>query len=143
LILADVNVLVSAFREDAPHHVLCKVWYEGVLNTQADFGVTRLVLSAVIRITTNRRIYNPPSKTAEALDFCNFLLTLPNAHPIEPGHRHWEIFTDLCLQADVRGALVTDAWFAALAIEHGCEWITLDRDFSRFKGLRWKPPSLT
>ena len=30
------------------------------------------------------------------------------------------------------------AWFAALAIEHGCEWVTLDRDFERFPGLRWR-----
>jgi predicted nucleic acid-binding protein len=33
---------------------------------------------------------------------------------------------------------VTDAWFAALAIEWGCEWITLDRDYGRFPGLKWK-----
>jgi predicted nucleic acid-binding protein len=34
-----------------------------------------------------------------------------------------------------------DAYFAALAIEFGCEWITLDRDFARFKGLRWSRPA--
>ncbi len=27
---------------------------------------------------------------------------------------------------------MTDVWFAALAIESGCEWITSDRDFARF-----------
>ena len=31
-------------------------------------------------------------------------------------------------------------WVAALAIESGCEWITADRDFSRFPGLRWRTP---
>jgi hypothetical protein len=30
--------------------------------------------------------------------------------------------------------------FAALAIESGCEWITTDRDYSRFPGLRWRHP---
>jgi predicted nucleic acid-binding protein len=37
----------------------------------------------------------------------------------------------------VRGNLVPDAWFAALAIESGCgcEWVTLDRDYIRFAGL--------
>jgi predicted nucleic acid-binding protein len=34
--------------------------------------------------------------------------------------------------------MVPDAWFAALAIEHGCEWITEDRDYARFPGLRWR-----
>jgi hypothetical protein len=28
--------------------------------------------------------------------------------------------------------LVADAWHAALAIEHGCEWISDDADFARF-----------
>ena len=30
---------------------------------------------------------------------------------------------------------------AALAIKSGCEWITLDRDFAWFEGLRWQRPS--
>jgi len=36
--------------------------------------------------------------------------------------------------------LEPDAWFAALAIESGCEWITPDRDYARFPGLRWRTP---
>jgi toxin-antitoxin system PIN domain toxin len=142
LILADVNVLVSAFREDAPHHSRCKPWLEGAVNEQAAFGLATVILTAVIRVTTNRRIYEPPSTTAGAIDFCNALLARPNACRLEPGDRHWDIFTSLCQESNVRGGLVTDAWLAALAIEHGCEFITLDRDFQRFRGLRWAPPRL-
>ena len=40
-------------------------------------------------------------------------------------------------RADAR---VTDAWYAALAIEWGCEWITFDRDYARFPGLKWRTP---
>jgi hypothetical protein len=36
-----------------------------------------------------------------------------------------------------QGPLVTDAYLAVLAIEHGCELITTDSDFARFPGLRW------
>ena len=42
--------------------------------------------------------------------------------------------------AGARGNLVPDAYLAALAIESGSEWITTDRDFSRFPGLRWRHP---
>jgi hypothetical protein len=59
---------------------------------------------------------------------------------ISPGERHWSIFTDLCQQANARAALVADAYLAAMAIESGCEWVTTDRDFSRFPGLRWRHP---
>jgi predicted nucleic acid-binding protein len=31
--------------------------------------------------------------------------------------------------------IVTDAWFAALAIEWDCEWVTFGRDYARFPGL--------
>jgi predicted nucleic acid-binding protein len=41
----------------------------------------------------------------------------------------------LCTQADARGNLVPDAWYAALAIEAACAWITLDRDYTRFSEL--------
>ena len=34
----------------------------------------------------------------------------------------------------------TDAYVAAIAVESGCDWITGDRDFSRFPGLRWRHP---
>lgn len=40
----------------------------------------------------------------------------------------------------MKGSLATDAFFAALAIESGSEWITTDRDYARFEGLRWRHP---
>jgi predicted nucleic acid-binding protein len=29
-----------------------------------------------------------------------------------------------------------------LAIEHGCTWITYDRDYARFPDLDWREPAL-
>ena len=141
MILADVNVLVGAYRRDAEHHSLCRAWLDRVIAGDALFGVAPLVLSAVIRIATNRRIFDPPSETEHAVLFCGVLLAQPHCVMVHPGDRHWSIFARLCREAAVRGNLVTDAWFAALAMEHGCEWITLDRDFARFSGLRWRHPA--
>jgi PIN domain len=76
----------------------------------------------------------------DAFRFCDYLGAHPNCQMIVPGERHWEIFKRLCIAPDTRGSRVTDAWFAALAIEWGCEWITFDRDFARFPGLRWQVP---
>jgi len=53
-----------------------------------------------------------------------------------PGERHWDIFRDLCVATGTRGGDTTDAWYAALAIEWGCEWVTFDRDFLKFPGLK-------
>jgi uncharacterized protein len=141
MILPDVNVLIYAFREDVPQHPICRAWLNAVILGEAQFGLSKLVLSAVVRITTNHRSYNMPSTLEDVFGFCEDLLSQPHCQIVEPGERHWTIFQRLCTEADVRGPLVTDAYFAALAIEWGCEWITLDRDYARFPGLKWSVPA--
>jgi len=141
MILPDVNVLVQAFQPDGSDHVLCRSWLEQVVKGPARFGMSLQVLSGVVRIATHPRIFPHPATTPEALQACEFLLRQPHCTVIEPGPRHWSIFAKLCEEVEARGNLVTDAWYAALAIEAGCEWITMDRDFARFKGLRWSLPA--
>ena len=141
MILPDVNVLIYAFRPDSAHHAVCKPWLEGVVAGESRFGVSPLALSAVVRITTHPRIYKQPSSITEVLAYCDALLRKPNCEIIEPGERRWSVFTRLLTQTDTGGARVTDAWFAALAIEHGCTWITYDRDYALFPGLDWKHPT--
>jgi uncharacterized protein len=140
MILPDVNVLVNAFRADATYHALCRQWLDRIIREDARFGISPLVLSAVVRISTNRRAFEPPSTLPEALGFCDDLLGQPHCEVVSPGPRHWRIFKQVCRDAKARADLVTDAWFAALAIEWGCEWITLDRDYARFPGLKWRVP---
>lgn len=138
MILPDVNVLIYAFRSDASHHSISKTWLDAVIDGDARFGVSPLALSGLVRITTNRRVYQEPSSIEDALGFCEDLLGQPHCQIIEPSDRHWMIFHHLCIDANSSGPHVTDAWFAALAIEHGCTWITYDRDFARFPGLDWR-----
>jgi predicted nucleic acid-binding protein len=85
-------------------------------------------------------VFPDASTHPEVFGFCENLLSQPHCQIIEPRERHWDIFKRLCVETNTRGNTVTDAWYAALAIEWGCEWITLDRDFARFPGLRWRPP---
>jgi len=138
--LPDVNVLIYAFRKDLAHHRVCKSWLNRLVAADSQFGISPHVLCAVIRITTNRRIFRHPSAIDEAFAFCDNLLAQPHCQPVQPGERHWMIFKRLCVDTATRGAQVTDAWFAALAIEHACTWITYDRDYARFPELDWQEP---
>ena len=140
MVLPDVNVLVYAHREDSSHHVACRDWLEELVNGDASYGLSELVLSSVMRVVTHPKVFNQPSPLADAIAFVEQLRDRPNCVPVTPGHRHWDIFRSLCIDADAKGNLVPDAYLAAMAIESGCEWITTDRDFSRFKGLRWRHP---
>lgn len=141
MILPDANVLIYAFRKDVPEHAISRQWLANVMEGDARFGVSPVVLSAVIRVTTNLRIFKTPSTPDDAFGFCEDLLDQPHCQIVEPGDRHWGIFKRLCIETDTRGPRVTDAWLAALAIESGCEWITFDRDFARFPGLKWHTPA--
>ena len=140
MILLDVNVLVNAHRKDAPHHAPLRAWLEDLINGDQAYGIADVVLSGFLRIVTHTAIFNPPSSMSDALDFCKELRDQPHCIHISPGPRHWEVFTGLCRESGVKGNLVPDAYLAALAIESGSEWITTDRDYSRFTKLRWRHP---
>jgi toxin-antitoxin system PIN domain toxin len=142
VILVDVNVLIYAFRADSLRHSVCKPWLDRIVMGDATFGMSPLALSAVVRIATNPRIFREPSPVKEAFAFCDNLLRQPHCEPVLPGDRHWSIFARICAEAGIRGARLADAWFAALAIERGCTWITYDRDYARFPELAWREPAL-
>jgi len=140
LILPDVNILIYAFRPDSKDHERYKSWLDDVVNGPGAFGVAPQALASMVRICTHRGVFAEPDSLGDVLAFCRALLELPNATVIFPGERHWPIFESLCESGKARGNLVQDAWFAALAMEHGCEWVTTDGDYARFSGLRWRRP---
>jgi hypothetical protein len=140
VILPDVNVLLYAFRSDSMDHAGHRAWLDEVVNGQMAYGMSPQVLAGVVRVATHPRVFVRPSRPADVLAFAATLLEQPHCSVVQPGPRHWEIFRGLCGSAAATGNLVQDAWFAALAIESGCEWITRDRDYARFDGLRWRTP---
>lgn len=140
MLLLDVNVLVYAHREDAPDHERYLEWLEELANGSESFGVAELVLSGFLRIVTHPKIFATPTPLRAALDFAETLRSQPHCVILSPGPRHWEIFTRLCVEGGAKGNLVPDAYLAALAIESGSEWVTADRGFARYPGLRWRHP---
>jgi len=136
----DVNVLVYAHRRDTADHERYRSWLEHVVHSDLAFGVSDTVLAGFVRIVTHPRIFRLPTPLETAIAFAEAIRGRPNAVLISPGEGHWRLFTELCRTASAKGNLVPDAYLAALAIEAGCEWVTTDRDFARFTGLRWRHP---
>jgi hypothetical protein len=136
MILCDVNVLLYAMVAATPHHDLCRRELNRLRRSRTTIAVSSLVSAAVVRIATHAKVFRPALVAADAFAFVDAWSTHPSAVRIEPGERHWAIFRDLVLAAGIRGSDTTDAYFAALAIEHGCEWWTTDSGFVRFTALR-------
>jgi uncharacterized protein len=138
MLMPDVNVLVYSHREEAHDHKRYAAWLIDLAQGPEPFAISELVLHGFLRVVTNRRIFVPPSTTAQALRFIDALITRSWCSVVRPGPDHWNIFRRLCEERKLRGNLVADAVHAALAIESGCEWVTADTDFARFAPpLRW------
>jgi toxin-antitoxin system PIN domain toxin len=140
MVMPDVNVLVYAHREDTPEHDEHAAWLSRIADGDEPFALSEPALQGFVRVVTNPRIFVRPSTLDEALAFVDELRRRPTCHLFRPGPRHWDIFVNLCRRAAATGGLVADAYHAAVAIEHGCEWVTNDTDFARFPGLRWRLP---
>ena len=140
MLLADVNAFIYAHRPESPRAAAHRDWLTQVLHGDEPFGVSEQVLSSFLRIVTNHRVYLEPTPVTTALAFCDAVLAAPSAVRVRPGSRHWGIFRQLCAEVGARGNLVPDAFLAAMAIEAGATWVTTDRGFARFPGLRWRTP---
>jgi toxin-antitoxin system PIN domain toxin len=140
MMLVDTNVMIYAHRRDEDRHQEYREWLLALVNGPEPYAVADQAAAGLVRIITNPRIYRPPAAIDEALTFAAEIRNQPHARVISPGPRFWQLFSDLCRRASVRGDLVPDAYLATLAIEHGCEFITADKDFRGFPGLRWRHP---
>jgi toxin-antitoxin system PIN domain toxin len=136
----DVNVLVFAHRLEAPNHDRYRAWLDEARSGEEPLGLAEPVLAGFLRVVTHPRIFREPTPLDIALDFVEGLLRSPTATRVVPGERHWSLFTELCRRVAATGNLVPDAYLAALAVELGATWVTADRGFARFPGLRWRHP---
>jgi uncharacterized protein len=139
--LADTNVLIYAHRRDSERHDEYRAWIQAMIDGPEPYAVSDFALTGLVRVVTSRKIYRDAAATIdEALAFADQIRNQPHAQVISPGPRFWDIFARLCRQANARAKLVPGAYLAALAIEHGCEFVSTDKDFRRFPGLRWRHP---
>lgn len=137
---ADVSVLVYVHRPESPKRDGYRTWLEQARRGVEPLGVAATVLSGFLRVVTHPRVFEEPTPLDGALEFVEAVRGSPAAVPVLPGERHWQIFTDICRQLDARGNTVPDAFLAAIAIEQGATWVSADRGFAGFPGLRWMDP---
>jgi uncharacterized protein len=138
--LVDLNLLLYAIDEEAPHHEQVRPWLEEVLSGTEDIGFAWIVLLGFVRISTNPAVFEKPLDSDEALDYVDEWLAQPSASVVHPTERHASHLRELLGSLGTAGNLTTDAHLAALAIEHGAELCSADTDFARFTGLRWHNP---
>lgn len=140
MILVDANILLYAEDQLNAHHIKARTWWDATLSGTSPVCLCWTVLGAFIRIGTNPRVFEQPLSLDQATSRVQSWLDQPCTRIVNPTERHWTILQQMLRKGQAVANLVTDAHLAALAIEHGCELISTDSDFSRFSGIRWRNP---
>ncbi len=138
MILWDVNLWVYAFRGDSPAHGRAREILKQGLDVSDVFLFSPIIASYFLRIVTNSKIFKEPSPHNEAWEFIDTLESHPNARFAEADQMTYGIFKHLCLVKAVEGNQVPDALLAALAIRYDCVFLTADRGFSEYPGLKFE-----
>lgn len=129
----DVNVLVAASRADHPHHAAARKWLEGALAAAQDgaaFTVMPMVLASVLRLVTSPKIFQMPTPIADAVAFIDAILAMPGVQLATLGPE-WPKLRQLCLDKQLDGNDLPDAWLSAAVEQLGEHLVSFDRDFRK------------
>lgn len=132
----DVNVLVAASRGDHPHHAVARAWLEQALEVAASgtsFTLMPMVLASFLRLVTSPKIFQRPTPIIEAVEFVDALLAVPGVQ-LAPLGPEWPRLRQLCLDKQLSGNDLPDAWLAAAALHLGEHLVSFDRDFRKLVG---------
>ena len=69
MILPDVNALVHAFRVESSLHQPYRAWLEDLVAGADEIALVDTVLAGVVRVVTNRAVFDDPAPVTDALDF--------------------------------------------------------------------------
>ena len=136
MIAIDTNVLVYAHRGDSELHDVALKELTQFCEGSEPWALPLPCVSEFFRVVTHPRVFNPPSKLIDAIDFVKSLSDAPSCRILRPGNGFLDHLFSVMQNADARGNLVFDAQIVALCREHGISNVlTNDRDFARFKGM--------
>lgn len=141
MIGVDTNLIVYAHRGDAEWHEPAAAVIRDLAEGSAPWAIPWPCLHEFYAIATHPRIYNPPSTRSQAIDQIDAWLTSPSVVLLTEGVDHWQRLVEVVNTAKVTGPMVHDARIAAICVENGVsEFLTFDRDFSRFPMLHTRNP---
>jgi toxin-antitoxin system PIN domain toxin len=129
----DVNVLVAASRSDHPHHGVARDWLEEAIRASragASLTLMPMVLAGFLRVVTSPKIFQSATPSKDAVAFIDALLASSDVQ-LAPLGPEWSKLRQLCLDKQLTGNDVPDAWLSAAVMNRGEHLVTFDRDFKK------------
>ena len=129
----DVNVMVAASRSDHPHHAVARAWLEQAVTASsagATFTLMPMVLASFLRLVTSPKIFQQATPIEDAVAFVDALLASPGVQ-LAPLGPEWPKLRQLCLDKQLGGNDLPDAWLSAAVVHLGEHLVSFDRDFRK------------
>jgi uncharacterized protein len=132
----DVNVLVAASRSDHPHHEVARAWLEQSAKAAVSgtaLTLMPMVLASFLRLVTSPRVFQAPTPIDDAVGFVDALLAVEGVYLAALGPE-WTQLRQHCINKQLSGNDLPDAWLAAATIHLGEHLVSFDRDFRKLIG---------
>ena len=129
----DVNVLVAASRSDHPHHGSARTWLEDALAAAAQgspFTLMPMVIASMLRLVTSPKIFVQPTPVTDAIAFLDAILAMRGVRLASLGPE-WPGLRQLCLDKQLGGNDLPDAWLASAVVNQAEHLVSFDRDFRK------------
>ena len=132
-----------AHRKDSQWHEPAARSVRQLAEGRATWAIPWPCLHEFLAIVTHPRIYDPPTKPAQATAQIGAWLESPSLVLMSETESYWDTLRPTLEASRVVGSQVHDARIAALCRLHGVrELWTADRDFTRFRELAVRNPLL-
>jgi toxin-antitoxin system PIN domain toxin len=137
VIAVDTNILVYAHRFDSPFNQTAFERITELANGTAAWAIPWPCLHEFLNVVTNPRVFASPTPLERAVHQIDIWLESPSLTLLTESPTHWATLHSLLLGGQIVGPRVHDARIMALCLQHGVrELWSLDRDFSRFAGVK-------
>jgi uncharacterized protein len=127
---------VAASRADHPHHEIARAWLEDALDAAqagASFTLMPMVVASLLRLVTSPKIFQTPTPIADVVAFVDAMLAMPGVRLATLGPE-WPKLKQLCVDKELGGNALPDAWLAAAVEQSGEHLVSFDRDFRKLLG---------
>ncbi len=133
----DSNVLVHAYLSNSPFHAVCSALVDELASSAAPWAIAWPCIHEFYGTVTRRNLFPMVPSAAAVRDQIDAWLESPSVTLLSETNHHWATLSRLLRDGDITGPMVHDAKIAAICLDHGVdEFVTFDRDFSRFPELR-------
>ncbi len=141
MLLPDVNILIYAHRVDMPSHAAAREWLTAAVRSAEPLTVPDVVAIGFLRIVTNPRAFNVPSRIEDARSVVSAIYASGVFVQAVSGKQVVDRMMDFA--PAMTGSSMTDAYIAAVALEMEATLVSADRGFNSFPGLTTLNPIAT